>query len=261
MIPQRASPSGMAAPVLLLLASACLAGLGASPAAAMTQNALADLLTGAARDDRTVPAPMVARFVSDEGESFVLDRSSPVPLLRFEDSPEVLVLRPSQAARGDVIYRDEFGQPVLRQTRLGGVTLFAHGRPGGAPVAVEGQAQTLRLQAMSAAALVQRLGIASVRASHAARRLIVFDADEVTPGSEAVFADAAAVAAEAVVRLSERKDGRSLVSRLERILFLPGRQSDVRWERGVVNITVVPSAGVAGRPSSARIIQAAWRRP
>lgn len=260
MILPRAFPYGMAAPLLALLAGLCLASLAAAPAAAMTQGALGDLLSSATRDDRRVPAPAVARFVSDEGESFVLDRSTPVPLLRFQDSPEVMVLTPSPAARGDILYRDEFGQPVLRETKLGGVTLFAHGRPGGAPVAVEGQAQTLRLQAMSAAALVQRLGLASLRASHAARRLIVFDADEVTPGSEAVFADAAAVAAEAVVRLSGRKDGRGVVARLNRILFLPGARSAVRWDRSAINITVAPGDGVAGRPSSARIIQAAFSR-
>jgi hypothetical protein len=258
MIVPRALPSGLAAPLLALLAGFGLACGAAAPAQAMT--GLGGLFAGVGQNDRGLPLPTVARFVSDEGESFVLDRSAPVPLLRFQDSAEVLVLTSSQAARGDILYRDEFGNPVLRETRLGGVTLFVHGRPGGAPVAVEGAAQSLRLQAMSAGALVQRLALASVRASHAAGRLIVFDADEVTPGTEAVFADAATVAAEAVARLSGRRDGRRLVARLDRILFRPGARGEVRWERGAIAITVAPAAGIAGRPSSARIVQAAFTR-
>ena len=229
----------------------------AAPAAPAT---LGELLANVGADDRRNSPPPVARFVSDQGESFVLDRSSPTPLLRFQDSPEILVLTPSPATRGDIIYRDEFGQPVLRLTKLCGATLFAREREGGAPVAVAGLAPPLKPQAMSPGALVQRLGLASLRATRAARRLMVFDADEVTPGTEAIFADAAAVAAEAVVRLTGRADGRSILSRFNRFLFTPGPRSAARLQGGVMNITVAPGLGVQGRPSSARIIQAALGR-
>ncbi len=213
-----------------------------------------------APDDRPAPLPPVARFVSDEGESFVLDRSTPTPLMRFEESPEVLVLSPSPASRGDVIYRDDLGEPVLRMTRLGGLTLFAHSRSGGTPAAMMGHAMGLgRLAPLSATALVVRLYQASARASHAARRLIPFDAQEVTPGAEAVFADAAAVSAEAVVRLSHRRDGKKMVARFNRVLFLPGRSADVQMANGAINVTVAPSQGLAGRPSSARIVEVALR--
>ncbi len=237
----------------LCLAMACVSQSWAMSA----QGTLGDyIFSGEVQDDRRAPPPPVARYVSDEGESFVLDRSSPTPLLRFEDSPEVWVLSPEPAARGDVIYRDDEGEAVLRATKLGGLTLFAHGRPGGAPVALAGQAVSLRLQALSANALLQKLGQASLRASHAARRLIWFDAQEVTPGSEAVFADAAAVAAEAVVHISLRKDHKTLLSRFGKVLFLPGARSTASVSRGVMNITVSPAAGIAGRPSSNRIVQA-----
>ncbi len=237
----------------LCLAMGCVSQTWAMSA----QGTLGDyIFNGEVLDDRRAPPPPVARYVSDEGQSFVLDRSSPTPLLRFEDSSETLVLSPQPAARGDVIYRDEAGEPVLRVTKLGGLTLFAHGRPGGAPVALAGQAASLRLQALSATALLQRLGQASVRASRAARRLIWFDAQEVTPGSEAVFADAAAVAAEAVVSMSQRKDHKALLERFSKVMFLPGARSTASVNRGVMNITVTPAAGIAGRPSSSRIVQA-----
>ena len=236
----------------------CLAMICVDRTWAMSaQGTLGDyIFSGEVQDDRRAPPPPVARYVSDEGQSFVLDRSSPTPLLRFEDSSETLILSPQPAARGDVIYRDEEGEPVLRATKLGGLTLFAHGRPGGAPVALAGEAASLRLQALSATALLQRLAEASRRASRAARRLVWFDAQEAYPGSEAVFADAAAVAAEAVVRISQRKDRKTLLGRFAKVLFLPGARSAASVSRGTINITVEPAAGLAGRPSSTRIVEA-----
>ncbi len=240
-------------------AGLCLSGVAADQSWAMSSGGtLRDLLVGGQepQDDRTSPAPPVARYVSDEGATFVFDRSSTTPLLRFDESQEVLALRPEPAARGDVIYRDDVGDPVLRISRLGGITLFAHGRPGGAPAALEGQAPEIRLPTMSPLALGQKLLQASYRATRAAKRLIEFDAPEVTPGSEAVYADAFAVAAAAVIHISRRKDGGKLVTRFARVVFLPGARGEAAMGRGVVNITVNPSQGFAGRPSSARIVQA-----
>ena len=247
----------------ILAAGICLAVLHAAPAdAAMVVRASMlgqFIFGGSATDDRSQPAPPVARYVSDEGQTFVLDRSSSTPLLKFEDSPEVVALSPTPAARGDTIYRDDMGDPVLRITRLGGLTIFFPDRPGGAPVAFAGQAPGIRLAPMNAGALLQRLAIASSRASRAARKLIVFDAQEVTPGSEAVIADAAFVASQAFVRLAGRPGGEGILARFERVLFKPGSKNTVSAGKGVLNITVNPSQGVAGRPSSARIISVAMK--
>jgi hypothetical protein len=210
-----------------------------------------------AEDERSAPAPPVARYVSDEGQAFILDRSSSTPLMKFEDSQEVLALSPTPAARGDTIYRNDMGEPVLRVTRLGGLTVFIPGRPTGAPVAFAGQAPGIRLVPMSAGALLQRLAQASIRASRAARHLIVFDAQEVTPGSEAVFADAAFVASQGLVRLSIRRDGEAVLVRIGRVLFAPGAKGSVTLSHGVLQITVNPSQGLAGRPSSARVVEVA----
>ena len=247
--------------VQILLAGLCLTAARAAPADAavvVQASMLGQSIFGSApQDDRSAPAPPVARYVSDEGQVFILDRSSSTPLLKFEDSPEVMALSPTPAARGDTIYRDDMGDPVLRVTRLGGLTIFFPGRPIGAPVAFAGQAPGIRLAPMSAGALLQRLGQASIRASRAARKLIVFDAQEVTPGSEAVFADAAFVASQALMRLAGRRDGDKIMGRLDRVLFTPGSKGSVSAGKGVLNITVNPSQGLAGRPSSARIMAVA----
>ena len=249
--------------VQIVLAGLCLAlaRASAADAAVVVQTSLLGqfIFGQGPQDDRSAPAPPVARYVSDQGQTFILDRSSPTPLLRFEDSGEVLALSPTPAARGDTIYRDDLGEPVLRITRLGGLTVFIPGRPTGAPVAFEGAAPGIRLSAMSAGALLQRLAQASIRASRAAKHLIVFDAQEVTPGSEAVFADAAFVASQALVRLSGRHNGDSVVGRFARVLFVPGSKGSVSIGKNVLNVTVNPSQGLAGRPSSARIMAVAGK--
>ena len=243
--------------VQILLAGLCLAApcAPAADAAVIVQTGmLGQFIFGSpGQDDRNAPAPLVARYVSDEGQTFILDRSGPTALLRFEDSPEVVALTPTPAARGDTIYRDDMGQPVLRITKLGGLTLFFPGRPGGAPVAFDGQAPPIRLAPMSPVALLQRLAQASFRVTHAAKHLIVFDAQDPPPGSEAIFADSVLLTSQSLVRLSGSHDGEAIVARLGRVLFVPGAKGQAVMGRGVLVVTVNPNLGLAGRPSSARV--------
>ena len=249
--------------VQILLAGLCLAGARALPAdAAVVVQAgmLGQFIFGdPGPDDRNAPPPPVARYVSDQGQTFILDRSTPTVLLKFEDSPEVLALSPTPAARGDTIYRDDTGETVLRITKLGGLTVFFPGRPDGAPVAFEGQAPVIRLMPMSPGTLLQRLAQASFRATHAARRLIVFDAQDPPSGSEAIFADAALVASQGLVRMAGRHDGETALAHLARVLFVPGSKGGVAFSHGVLRVTVNVGQGLAGRPSSARIMSVALK--
>lgn len=201
-------------------------------------------------------APPVARYVSQEGDGFVLDRSQPRPLLKFDDSPEVWALRPHPAPRGDVIYKNDLGEPMLRVTRLGGLTLFTPSRPGGTPAALAGGGPILRLTPISPQSLLERLAQASAKATRAARRLIPFNADA-SPASSALMADAAAVTAEAVVRMSRHPEGKSALARLRRVTLIEGRKPSAALQGGEMRITVTPAEGMAGRPSSDRILQAA----
>jgi hypothetical protein len=210
------------------------------------------------RADRGVQLPMVARYSVSEGAVFVLDRSSGVALLKFDDSPEILVLQPSPAPRGDIIYKNDLGEPVLRATRLGGLTLFTDAAPAGAAAAFAGGADDLQLPAaLSPSAVFQRMVQASARASRAAQHLITFDAADVTPDSAPVFADAATVAAEAVVALSRRDDGRMFLRRLDRMSFLVGSRPGAQLKPGAMLVFIDASQGLAGRPSSERLIHTA----
>lgn len=235
------------------LAAVCLG----SSANALEPGALRESLFGArptAADPRA--AQPVARYVSQEGDVFVLDRSQPRPLLKFDDNPEVWVLRPQLAPRGDVLYMNDLGEPVLRATRLGGLTLFTNDRPGGTAAAVAGAGQTLRLAQLGPQQLLERLAQASARATRAARRLIPFEADA-SPGSSALTADAAMIAAEAIIRIAKRPDAKVVLSRIGKVRLVEGRKAQAQISRGVVQITVSPRDGLAGRPSSDRIIATA----
>lgn len=210
-------------------------------------------------DGRRMSPPPVARYVSEEGERFTLDRSTPRPLLKFDASPEVFALQAQPAPRGDVIYKNDMGAPMLRATRLGGLTVFTEDRPGGSAAALDGDSQPIRLPVIGPQVLLERLAQASAKASRAARRLIPFEADA-TPASAPLVADAAMIVAEAVTRMSHRSDGRTLVSKIGKVVLVEGKKPAAALDRGVLRITVVPAEGLGGRPSSDRIIAVAAKR-
>ena len=45
--------------------------------------------------------PPLARYVSEQGRVFILDRTQPVPMLKFQDSPEVWALHPAKEHPGE----------------------------------------------------------------------------------------------------------------------------------------------------------------
>ena len=238
-----------------------LAGLAGVALAGFTGTAEAGplrdgLFRKPSHEGRPASAPPVARYVSEDGHVFVLDRTQGRPLLKFENNPEVWALKPQPAPRGDVIYKNDMGEPVLRATRLGGVTLFTAHRPGGEAVSLAGVGPPLKLAPIGPQHLLERLAQASFRASRAARRTILFEA-EATPATSALIADAAVVASVAIVRLSQDKGGRKRLARINRVTLTEGRKATAAISGDVLRITVTPGQGLAGRPSSERILTAA----
>ena len=214
---------------------------------------LRDLLEGMRHKPQQVeqPDPPVAIYAPDSGGAFIFDRAASPPLMRFESSNEIWVLHPEPGPRGDTIYKNDLGEPMLRATRLGGLTLFTMDNPGGMAVALQGEAPPIHPTAiMSPGALLQHLAQASARTSRALQRLVVFDAPDVTPESAFLVADAAGVTAEAIADM-DKKAREAL--KLNRVVFEPGRAAAAKYSDGVLQITVTPAKGVAGRPSSRRI--------
>lgn len=246
------TPAMLKAIVAATVVAAGALGL-AGPAWSAPESLREGLFGGRSPDGRSFAAPPVARYVSEDGQAFILDRTQSRPLLKFENSPEVWALSPQPAPRGDVIYKNDLGEPVLRATRLGGVTVFTDTRPAGSAAALAGGALPLKLAPLGPQALLERLAQATLRASRAARRLITFEA-EATPASSALIADAAAVTAEAVVRLSRRSDGKRLLAQFNKVTLVAGAKPSASVQKGVIRITVAPADGLAGRPSSDRIV-------
>ena len=199
-------------------------------------------------------APPTARYVSGSGQTFVLDTSGSRPLLRFERSTEIWVLRPTPAPRGDIIYRNDNGDQILRVTPDGGMTLYTTTAPQGSPVSRVGDANSLTRAALAGTQLVDYFMRQSYRASQAMGRLVLIDVD-IQPGSEAVAADAVSAAADAIVRMARSSNLRSEVQRVRRVVVVDQGRPGVTLNQGTLRIVVDPRAGLAGRPSSARIVR------
>ena len=233
-----------------------LAGVGSASAQSRDSSSLRDALFGSKPGaGRSAPAPRVARYAAGD-ETFVLDRSGDAPLLKFEGDREVWALRPTPGPRGDVIYKDDLGRPVLRFTRLGGLTVFTPDQPSGLPAAASGPAAALRPAAMTAVQLWRHLVRQSARASRALGRQIDFEANDVVQGSEAVYADAASLTAEAISREAPGLTPQSPLSRVRKVEFVEGPRASAALEGSSLEITVAPDQGLAGRPSSQRVLTA-----
>jgi hypothetical protein len=243
----------------ILAAALCAGALGYSPPAE-AQSLRDGLFRKRPPAGRQMAAPPVARYISEDGQEFILDRTQGRPLLRFESSPEIWTLTSQPAPRGDVIYKNDVGQPVLRATRLGGVTVFTDARPEGAAAAPTGNAPPIRLAPMGPQALLERLAQGSARATRAARHTILFQA-EATPGSSALIGDTVIVASVAITRMADHPSRRSRLAGLKRVFMQEGRRVAAELEEGTLTITVVPSLGLSGRPSSERLERALAANP
>ncbi len=209
---------------------------------------LADLPTG----------PPTARYQTDEGGIFILDRSSPKTLLKFENDPEIWVLDRTRGPHGDWIYRNDLGEEMLRATTLGGLTVFTVRRPEGSAAAFDGVSAPLHVGVIGAGALERQFYQESVRVSRFSRHIIGFetgkDADPATSGA---IADAAQIASEAIVDVAARPNGRLILSRINDVVITEGGKPNAALQKDRLIVTIVPKDGVAGRPSSRRIERAA----
>jgi hypothetical protein len=201
-------------------------------------------------------APAVARYEVDSGGGFVLDRSGAHPLIRFDDNPEVWSLSVSRGPRGDLIYWNDLEQPLLRITKFGGVTVYTARRPEGSAASMDGPASPIRLRSVGVVGLARALFEASSRSTHAAQHLVAYDAPNANPGNDGLIADAALVTSEAMAGLASRPGGRALINRISRVSLRSGHEPGVLVRGGSLVISIAPSQGLAGRPSSLRIQQA-----
>lgn len=198
--------------------------------------------------------PPTGRYVSEGGEAFVFDRSGPRPLFRFESRNETWALRPTPAPRGDIIYRNDAGDQILRVTPDGGMTLFSVRSPTGSPASISGSAPALAAPVMGPIALANLMIQRSALLSRSLGRTIVVQLDG--EADEALCIDALLVTTDAVIRMAGSSALRTRLATLRSVTIVEGRYPGVTFERGDLRVTVRPGQGLAGRPSSAFIIRA-----
>jgi hypothetical protein len=200
-------------------------------------------------------APPTGRYVAESGEGFILDRSGQRPLLRFDRRDETWVLRPTAAPRGDVIYRNDAGDQLLRVTPGGGMTVYTPRAPGGSPASFAGPGQSLTPPTLGPTQLFQLMARRSHMLSQTMGRLIEIN---LVTGEEAesLSVEALILSTDAVLRIARSPTARSSLDRLRSITIIEGQRASVTYARGDLRIIVAPVQGVGGRPSSARVIQA-----
>lgn len=204
--------------------------------------------------------PPTGRYVAESGEAFILDRSGQRPLLRFDRRDETWVLRPTAAPRGDVIYRNDAGDQLLRVTPGGGMTVYTSRAPGGSPASFSGPGQSLTPPTLGPAQLFQLMTRRSAMLSQTMGRLIEINVD--TDGqAEGLAVEALILSTDAVLRIARSPTARSSLDRLRSITIIEGTRASVSYARGDLRIVVAPVQGVAGRPSSTRVIQAFLDQP
>jgi hypothetical protein len=211
------------------------------------------LRSSGAASSRTLPP--TGRYVAESGEGFILDRSGQRPLLRFDRRDETWVLRPTAAPRGDVIYRNDAGDQLLRVTPGGGMTVYTSRAPGGSPASLSGPAPSLTPPTLGPAQMFQLMTRRSAMLSQALGRLIEINVD--TDGAaESLTVEALILSTDAALRIARSPSARSSLDRLRSITIVDGPRASVTYARGDLRIVVSPTQGVAGRPSSARVIDA-----
>jgi hypothetical protein len=233
------------------VAGPCLAGKGERHPVTSLRDAL---IGSEAEDGRAAAAPPVAKYVSSDGDRFIFDRSGPVALLRFDRADEIWALHPTPAPGGDVIYRNDIGQPVLRATRLGGLILFTPHQPMGEAAALVGEAPASKIPRGTLNMLMQTVSNATLRIGRATGHPVQIHAEG--QGSEFLFADTLNVIADTITKMGALREGKPFLVNLREVHVHPGRRMDARMRGGVLDIAVDTTQGIAGRPSSGRIAQA-----
>ncbi len=245
----------------LVLAAGMIAGvMTANAAEAQVMRSLREAMFGKHTDDGrdNSHTPVVAHFVSARGEGFVLDESQAAPLLRFDGDDEVFQLTAKPGANGDVIFRNDVGDPVLKATRLGGMILFAgvHADVGD-PAAVTGQASAFTPDHLNPAELWLHMAKSALRVSHACDHRIDINADEDTPGEAAItlFAETVSVTTDALLQVASQTDTRHSLDKVHEVHLIEGRPPGAHIENGVLIVKLDPSRGTwGGHPSSKRIV-------
>lgn len=251
-----ATPSGLLGRgfglgLVSLVAMLCWADAAAAQVRSNAMTEQSRLLRGQSVT-RTQPAP--GKYQSETGLVFFLGREGSTSLLRFENSPETWALRPSSAPRGATVYRNDAGDQVMRVTANGAITVYNSRYPGGSPASQVGAAISLAPPSLGPVQMFNLMTRRSSLVSENVGRLVRINVE----GEESVSLciEALIVTTDAVIRIARSPSARPFLERLRSITIVEGARSTVTYYNGDLRVVVDPRRGIAGRPSSARVIRA-----
>jgi len=236
--------------------NASLSGKGAAAfAAALTLSGVPTVAEAQRENPQPVnPVPVQGLYTTSAGASryatpdgavrFVFDRSGGrVALVRFENDPEVHVLRPVMAAGGGEIYRTEDGSLMLRVTPQGAITVYTRAMRTGAPATEEARVAPLTPEAIAFAEMQERFRQLQLRARRNVGQSVTFQ----IPAR--MSAPAAGVVIDAAERAAEGLASAPLTT-VRRVVITFGPTPAVAMRGDLLLIQVAPQMGYAGRPSS-----------
>lgn len=187
---------------------------------------------------------------SDKRLSCVIDGVNP--------AEEIHALTASRVSRGDVIWRNNEGQTLLRVAAYGGVTVLWPGDARAHAASKSfGEDPPLILDFATVETARARAQIATALISAKVAAPIVFDIGDPGPdsaGGASVLADAVVRAADGVARVAEDPTGaRVIAARIRQVRFRPMTGPSLGMDKDALTIGYNPSGDVDARPSSARV--------
>lgn len=173
-------------------------------------------------------------------------------------TPEIYVLAPTRAPRGDIVYRDSNGDLRLRITAYGGATVFWPGEQNGqAAFKSFGETHALQLVFEPRETAQRRAATASAVLSALTGAPLLFDIGRDAGGegdSHAVLADAVVTAAKGIEIVADDPTGaRIFASRIGKVAFIAADAPGLALNERVLEVRYVPGGDLAGRPASGEV--------
>lgn len=262
----------------LVLGAALVIGLPASASAATLRDQRADPFSALVGRERRKgdDTGSVERYVTASGDRvFLFEPYGDAARIKFLCGPgdqridclidetmpaeEIFILNGHRAPRGDTIYKNAVGKPVLRLTSYGGLTVFWPSEEQGRAASRSfGDDASLSLFPVTAETAQARAKTATALVSARLGRPVEFLIDEPAGLDEqngaAVLADAVARAAKAIVRSDHRERVRAPAFRTVR--FRAGAEPAATVDGETLIVVYNPHRDIRGRVSSAELIEA-----
>lgn len=187
---------------------------------------------------------------ADGRGGFVFDRSAPNPLILPDDGEEIYAVERARAAGGGEVWLTDTGRVMLRRSNLGGWTFFPSDRPDGVIVEPVGQAQALVALPVNEGALEDAANDMVEHLARLSRNEIRAEMTALDPMGDAFMIDTMMM----IERAADRAPRRALRS-LSVVRMGVGEAPRAQFDGEVLDVSIAPEQGYAGRPSSAIIRQ------